>query len=666
MNLMKLEQSMSNYNVKKGIDRNNLDEDISPKKDFYEYACGGWIKKNPIPDEFSSYGQFDVLREKARKQVRELIKNLGSDPQSEIKGSIAQKISDLYKMGMNENKLNQEGASPIFPTIKELKGRLKKDSFTQLLAWLHLGLDNAFFSTGVGPDPADSNMNIMHIGECGLGLGDRDYYLEENDNNKRIIEAYQEYVKKLMTLVGYNLEEAERVWKNVINIETKIAEIKMTREQRRNPVLRHNIYSIDQMQKELPIVDWEEYFKLLEVNGVKSVNLSSVDFLRSMPAHLSKLSTQEIEDYLIYSIISNSSGLMSDDFIDANFEMFGKVMSGQKEKKPRWKRAMAIPDSMFGEAVGELYVTKYFPEENKEYMRELVENLRNSLHHHISSLHWMSAETKSKALEKLSSMKVKIGYPDKWKDYSDIKIDPGKSYLENVQTASIWFTKDNYSKFNQPVDKEEWHMTPQTVNAYYSPVVNEICFPAGILQPPFFDIEADDAINYGAIGVVIGHEMTHGFDDQGRQFDKDGNLTDWWTAKDAENFNSLADILVKQFDKVEISPGVFANGRFTLGENIADQGGLSVALTAYLENYPEASVIDGFSPLQRFFLAYANVWAGSIREEEKLVRTKTDPHSLAKNRVNVTLKNIDKFENSFDITTGDEMFRPVNERVIIW
>lgn len=651
---------------KNGIDRSNFNENVSPKSDFYEFACGGWIKNHPMPDEFSSYGQFDVLREKAKKQVQDLILNLGNNPEVNVKGSIAQKISDLYNMGMDEARLNSEGAAPLLPTLEKLHEFIEKDDFTALIAWLHMGLDSAFFSSGVGPDPADSNMNIMHVGETGISLGDRDYYLEENETNSKILAAFEVYVKKLMTLTGYDSEAAERVWKCVIKFEKLLAEIKMTREERRNPMLHHNILSVEQLQKEFPIIDWPRYFHLMEVEDVKSVNVSSLAYMRALPHIVNDISKQELEDFIAYNIISNSSGLMGDDFIDANFEMFGKVMSGQKEKKPRWKRAMSIPDSMFGEAVGQLYVNKYFPKENKEYMIALVENLRKSLDKHISELKWMSDETKGKAREKLAVMGVKIGYPDKWKDYSEIEIDPEKSYLENVQRASIWFTKDNYSKFNKPVDKEEWHMTPQTVNAYYSPIVNEICFPAGILQPPFFDINADDAINYGAIGVVIGHEMTHGFDDQGRQFDKNGNLTDWWTAKDAENFNALADRLVEQFNQVEIAPEVFANGRFTLGENIADQGGLNVSLTAYSESRTEDYDLDGFTPLQRFFLAYAQVWAGSIREEEKLVRTKTDPHSLAKNRVNVTLTNLSQFQDAFSISEGDKMYRQESLRTIIW
>lgn len=650
---------------KYGINKNNLDLTANPVDDFYQYACGGWIKENPLTSEFSSFGTFDLLRENARKQLQQLILNLKDNPESKIKGSISQKISDLYEMGMDEKRLNKEGAKPLMKDIEKIEN-YNDGEFIEILSWLHQGLDSSFFSTGVGPDPANSDKNILHVGEPGLGLGDRDYYLEKNENNDKIMQAYEIYVKRLMELIGLDENARERIWKNVITIETEIAKNKMTREERRNPLLHYNLYSIEQIISQFNNIDWKSYFNLTGIGEIKEANISSVNFLRFMNDYLPKLSSRQIKDYLIYSIVSNSSGLMNDEFIDADFELYGKVMSGQEEKKPRWKRAMGLANSMFGEAVGELYVSKYFPPENKEYMLKLVDNLKKSLAKHISQLSWMSDETKVLALEKLNEMKVKIGYPEKWKDYSELKINPEESYLENVKRASRWFTLDNYKKLHEPVDKSEWHMTPQTVNAYYSPVVNEICFPAAILQPPYFDINADDALNYGAIGVVIGHEMTHGFDDQGRQYDKTGNLKDWWNKKDADKFNSLADILVKQFDEVEIAPGVYANGRFTLGENIADQGGLRVALTAYNDVPTEKKTIDGLTPLQRFYLSYAGVWANSIRDEEKLSRTKTDPHSLPRNRVNVTLKNITPFLEEFGIKEGDGMFRPEKERVIIW
>lgn len=650
-----------------GIDKNNLDESVSPADDFYLYACGGWMKNNPLTPEYSRFGTFDQLRENARLQLQDLITNLSDNPDSKTPGTIAQKVSDLYTMGMDSERLNREGAAPVMPFVEKINNA-DTANFAPLLSWLHNGITNSFFSTCVGADPGDSDRNILHIGEVGLGLGDRDYYLEKNETNDKILAAYETYVKRMMELIGYDTEAQQRVWENVISIETEFARHKMTREQRRNPVLHYNMRTLDQIRNDYSNIDWDTYFSGLGIEGLTEANIVSTGFAEFINAYIPTLTPQQIKDYLVFDVVSDSSGVLSDDFHNANFEMFGKTMSGKEEPEPRWKRAMAIPNSMLGEAVGELYVTKYFPEENKKYMVKLVENLRKALGKHIDNLTWMSDETKAKAREKLATFTVKIGYPDKWKDYSEITINPAESYLENVYKASVWYTQDNYKKLNKPVDKTEWHMTPQTVNAYYNPTTNEICFPAGILQAPYFDLSADDAQNYGAIGVVIGHEMTHGFDDQGRQFDKDGNLSDWWQAADAERFNKLADRLVEQFDAVEVAQGVHANGRFTLGENIADQGGLRVALTAYLDSMEgkERHDIDGFSPLQRFYLSYANVWAGNIRPEEILVRTKTDPHSLSENRVNVTIRNIEPFFEAFGIKEGDKMFRSEEERVVIW
>lgn len=650
-----------------GIEKANLDTSIAPGDNFYLYACGGWMKNNPLSPEYSRFGTFDQLRENAREQLRELITNLSSNPDSRIKGTNAQKVSDLYAMGMDSVRLNKEGADPVRPFVDKINNS-KPEDFINLLAWMHNGITGSFFTTGVGTDAKNSDRNILHIGEVGLALGDRDYYLEESESNSKILAAYEKYVKRMMELIGYDEAACQRVWENVISLETEFAKHKMTREQRRNPQLRYNLRSMDQIRKDYDNIDWDTYFSDLGVEGLTEANIASPAFLDFLNSYLPTLTEQQIKDYLVYEAVSDSSGVLSDDFQDANFEMFGKVMSGKEEQEARWKRAMTIPNSMLGEAVGELYVNKYFPNENKVYMVGLVENLRKALGKHIDNLTWMSDTTKAKAHEKLATFTVKIGYPDKWKDYSEIVIDPSKSYLENVYNASVWYTQDNYKKLHKPVDKDEWHMTPQTVNAYYNPTTNEICFPAGILQAPYFDLTADDAQNYGAIGVVIGHEMTHGFDDQGRQFDKDGNLKDWWQTEDAERFTKLADSLAAQFDAVEVAPGVHANGKFTLGENIADQGGLRVALTAYLDSMEgkELKDIDGFSPLQRFYLAYANVWAGNIRPEEILSRTKTDPHSLGQNRVNVTLRNIKPFFDAFDIKEGDNMFRQESERVVIW
>ncbi len=631
------------------------------------YACGGWKKNNPLGAEFSRFGTFDQLRENARNQLKELILNLSDNPQSKIKGTNAQKVSDLYALGMDSARLNREGAAPLMPMLDKINS-MKPEEFTSTLAWLHNGLGGSFFGTGVGADAKNADMNIMHIGEPGLGLGDRDYYLEQNETNGKIMAAYERYIKRMMELIGYDKKEQQRVWDNVISIETEIARNKKTREERRNPQLRYNMMTMDEILKSYPNIDWKAYFSALGLPEVDKANVSSVKYMEFINEYLPKLNQQQIKDLMTVDLVTSSSNLLSDDFQEANFEMFDRTMSGIEQMEPRWKRVMTIPNSMFGEAVGELYVAKYFPEENKTYMKQLVENLRKALGKHIDNLSWMSETTKAKAREKLATFTVKIGYPDKWKDYSGIQIDPSKSYLENVSEASKWYSQDNYQKLGKPVDKDEWHMTPQTVNAYYNPTTNEICFPAGILQVPYFDLTADDAQNYGAIGVVIGHEMTHGFDDSGRQFDKDGNMADWWQPEDTEKFTALADRLVAQFDAVEVAPGVNANGRFTLGENIADQGGLRVALTAYLDSMKgkELNDIDGLSPAQRFYLAYANVWANNIRDEEILSRTKTDPHSLGENRVNVTLRNLEPFFEAFGIKEGDKMFRPVSERVVIW
>lgn len=648
--------------------KDNIDATIKPGEDFYGYACGGWQKSHPLKGEYSRYGVFDDIAEKNLQQVKDLIENLGEHPDASKPGTIAQKVNDIYRAGLDMDRRNELGAAPIMPIVERIE-KMGPEDFTATMAWLNRGAGGGFFGFGVGSDPADSNMNILHVSECGLTLGDRDYYLEKNETNDKILDAYHKYVKRILTLVGYRDEDAERVWQSVIGIETDIATHKKTREERRNPLLSHNWMTIDEFCTKYPAIDWKGIFEGSGLKIPQGLNVSSVKFIEFINSYIPTLDIRRIKDYLIFTAVCEGTGTLSDDFYEADFEMFGRVMSGKEEKKPLWKRAMAIPNSMFGEAIGQLYVEKYFPERNKAYMKGLVENLRKALGKHIGECSWMSDATKEKALDKLASLKVKIGYPDKWKDYSGINIDPEKNYLENVLAASEWYVRDNYDKLGKPVDKDEWFMTPQTVNAYYSPVMNEICFPAGILQAPYFDIDADDAQNYGAIGVVIGHEMTHGFDDQGRRFDKEGNLVDWWTADDESRFNTLADRLVEQFDSVEVAPGVHANGRYTLGENIADQGGLRLAYTAYKmadQDNPDDETQKEFTPDQLFYLAYASVWASNIRPEEILVRTKSDPHSLGRNRVNVTLRNLQPFFDAFDITKCQPMFRPEEDRVIIW
>ncbi len=644
----------------KGIEAANLDTTVSPKVDFYEYACGGWMKANPLKPEYSRYGTFDELGENNREQLKELV--LGLDPNA-ADGTNAQKVRDLYAMGMDSLRLNEEGAAPLAKDLATIAAA-NRDSLVELMATMPgLGI---FFGTGVSSDLADSNVNTMYWGQGGLGLGDRDYYTEKSERNDKILAAYRTYLETVASLAGYDKAAASRLASNVIKLETTLAADQMTRTQQRDIAAQYNVRAVADLDKEYPSVNLKRYFELQNLN-VDTIIVDSPKYYATVAKALAEQPEEVLRDYAAASYISSAAPYLSDDFINADFKL-SQVLSGVEEQRPRWKRALSVPNSVLGEVVGQLYVEKYFPESSKERMLTLVGNLQESLGEHIDSLTWMSDTTKMRAKEKLASFRVKIGYPDNWRDYSALEINPGKSYWENIQSAILFNQDYNNSDYGKPVDRERWLMSPQTVNAYYNPSTNEICFPAGILQPPFFDPEADDAVNYGAIGVVIGHEMTHGFDDQGRQFDKDGNFADWWTPADAEAFNALADKLVAQFDSIEVAPGLRANGRLTLGENIADQGGLRVAYTAYKNslNGIEGPVIDGFTPDQRFYLAYSNVWAGNIREDEIRQRTMSDPHSLGEWRVNASLRNIEPFFTAFGITESDPMFRPASERVIIW
>ena len=649
----------------RGVDRANLDLSVTPGTDFYQYACGGWMKANPLSDEYSRYGTFDRLGELNRSQVRDLV--LGLDTATAAPGSNAQKIADLYALGMDADRLNIEGAAPLTADLAVIAG-VTRDRIVDLMATMP-GVD-AFFATGVEADMMNVDRNAMYWSQGGLGLGDRDYYLEDTDDTRKVRAAYREYLHTLARLVGYDDAAAYRLTGNVMDIETRLARAAMSREELRDPAASYNPTAMTDLARDYPAVDLRRYFAKQGINDIDTLIVGQPKSLQEVNDILASASEQALRDYITAGYISAAAPFLSDDFVAARFAL-SQALSGVKEQQPRWKRALSVPNSMLGEALGELYVAQYFPPEAKEKMLHLVGNLQKALGQHIEALEWMSPATKAKALEKLSTFTVKIGYPDKWRDYSALTVDPSESYWNNVQQAIIFNRNYNLADYGKPVDKARWFMTPQTVNAYYNPTTNEICFPAGILQAPYFNPEADDAENYGAIGVVIGHEMTHGFDDQGRQFDKNGNFSNWWTEADAEAFTRLADGLAAQFYAIEVAPGVHANGRFTLGENIADQGGLRVAHTAYHNalkesGNPEGETIDGFTPDQRFYLSYANVWAGNIREAEILKRTKTDPHSLGRWRVNASLRNIAPFFEAFDITDGQPMWRPEAERVVIW
>lgn len=645
----------------KGIDAANLDTTVSAKADFYDYACGGWMKANPLKPEYSRFGTFDQLAENTREQVRGLVDSLAAATAEP--GTNAQKVADLYRMGMDSVRLNNEGAAPLAADL-ELIASTPREKVIDLMATMP-GL-GVFFGTGVQADLANSNMNTMYWEQGGLGLGDRDYYTNNTENAEKIRAAYRTYLTTLAKLIGYDDAAAQRLTDNVVKIETELAKSQMTRTEQRDIAAQYNPMTVAELVKTYPNIDLKHYFDLQKLD-VDTVIVGQPQYYAVVSKVLKNADEQALRDYMTASYVSSAAPYLSDDFIAANFAL-DQAISGVEEQRPRWKRALAVPNGILGEALGELYVEKYFPASSKEKMLKLVGNLQTALGQHIDNLTWMSDTTKAKAKEKLAAFTVKIGYPDKWRDYSALTVDPELPYWNNIQKAIQFNIDYNNNDYGKPVDRARWHMSPQTVNAYYNPTTNEICFPAGILQQPFFDPAADDAVNYGAIGVVIGHEMTHGFDDQGRQFDKDGNFVNWWTDDDAKAFNALADKLVAQFDSIEVAPGTRANGRLTLGENIADQGGLRVARTAYLNslNGAEGPVIDGFTPDQRFYLAYANVWAGNIRDAEILSRTQNDPHSLGRWRVNGTLRNIEPFFTAFDIKEGDPMYLPEAERVVIW
>ena len=652
------------------IDLSNFDLSVAPNADFYQYATGGWQKNNPLKPEFSRYGSFDVLRENNEKRINALFQEMTK--LETAPGSVEQKISDLYKMGLDSVRLNAEGAAPLAADLQLVEGLVDRSQLPEVLAKIHMALANPFFGIGVMADLMDSNVNTLYVGQSGLSMGDRDYYVDPE--NAPIKEAYKNYLVRIFTLAGYDEAAAAQAAADALEVEDSLAEVFFSNVEQRDIPAQYNPMTRAEFAKAYDAIDWDVYFAGMGLPDADRMIVQHKRVMERVNEMFKSLPLDKIRHYLAAQIINGGASSLSDDFQTASFEFYGRTMSGQQEQKPRWKRAMSVPNGLLGEAVGEMYVAKYFPEKDKQRMTELVKNLQTSLSQHIAALDWMSDATKAKAQEKLSSFTVKIGYPDKWKDYSTLTIDPSKSYYENLRDAGIWATKDNLDKYGKPVDREEWGMTPQTVNAYYNPTTNEICFPAAILQPPFYNPDADDAVNYGAIGVVIGHEMTHGFDDQGRQFDKDGNMNNWWTDEDAAAFQAKTDILVKQFDAIEVlpateeQPALHANGALSLGENIADQGGLRVAYTAYrnsLEGKEAPAPIDGFTDAQRFYLAYATLWAQNIRDEEIARLTKLDVHSLGKWRVNATLRNIQDFYDAFGITDG-AMFMPEEERVIIW
>ena len=639
-----------------------MDLAVAPGQDFYRYANGGWMAKNPLKPEYARFGSFDVLREKTIENLNELF--AGMTKLSPESGTVEQKIVDLYKQGLDSTRLNAEGAAPIKKYLDELYAVADKKALASYLGKLNLVGEGGFFGGYVEADLMDSKTQVFYIGQGGLGMGDRDYYVDPANAGLR--KGYEAMLCKLFGLAGMD-NPAQRA-ANAASIEDKLAEFSWTSVQNRDIAKIYNPMSSAQIFKAYPGFDFKAFCEAVGIPEQDKIVVEQPSFFEGFSKLFSDSELEVLKDYLAAQIINGAAGSLSDDFYAANFDFYSTQMSGITEQKPRWKRAMSVPNGILGEAVGQMYVAKYFPESSKQKMLDLVHNLQESLGQHIDSLDWMSDATKDRAREKLAAFTVKIGYPDKWKDYSTLKVDPELSYYENLRAASAWHVADNLSKLGKPTDPSEWGMTPQAVNAYYNPTTNEICFPAGILQPPFFNPDADDAVNYGAIGVVIGHEMTHGFDDQGSLFDKDGNMNEWWTPEDRAAFEQKTHVLVDQFNEIEILPDVKANGELTLGENIADHGGVSVAWTAYHNAIGDKvpAPIDGLTADQRFFLGYARVWGQNITDEEKARLTKLDVHSLGENRVNMTLRNFDSFFEAFGIKDGDAMWRPEQERVHIW
>ncbi|MDD7098602.1 MAG: M13 family metallopeptidase [Paraprevotella sp.] len=662
-------QTNGESSQKSGIDLANLDSTYLPGTDFYMFATGGWQKAHPLTDEYSRYGSFDVLQENNNKQLRELIEGVAA--QQNEKGSVAQKIADLYNSAMDSVALNEHGLDEMAAFLAcdgyQTSAQITQDWLKQV--WpkmLRQGVDG-LMGFYIGADEKDSKNNILSIVQGGLTLGQKDYYLDQDPETAKIREAYVAYIRQLASHVGFGETDAARISDDVMRIETRLAQASKSMTELRDPEANYHKMSYDQLKKDFAGIDWDAYLHIFGISGLKDVIVGQPEAIHEVEKILAEETPEALQNVYLWHAIDMAAGYVDDESRNLSFAFWGTALSGKTQDRPRWKRAVSSVEGCLGEALGQLYVAKYFPPAAKERMEKLVANLQQALGERIDAQDWMSDETKKVAHEKLDAFYVKVGYPDKWTDYSTLQI--GNSYLQNILSCKEWAIQDMIAKhLNKPVDKDEWYMTPQTVNAYYNPTTNEICFPAGILQPPFFDMEADDAFNYGAIGVVIGHEMTHGFDDQGSKYDKNGNLSQWWTEEDTKRFNERIQVMREYHDSIEVLPGLHSNGSLTLGENMADHGGLMVAYQAFVNATAQAPLSDkdGFTPAQRFFLAYANVWGQNIRDEEIRKRVKSDPHSLGKWRVNGQMPHMDAWYEAFGITEQDPMFVPKEKRVTIW
>ena len=655
--------------LKSGINPADMNTSVKAGDDFYEYACGGWMKANPLPAAYSRFGSFDRLGEDNNKRINDILKELQSNTYPQ--GTVEQKLSDYYKLAMDSARREKEGIQPVMPLIKKLEAaKTVKQLFDVQLEMAKFG-DSEFYSAGMGADEKNATQNILNVSQGGLTLGQKDYYLETDEATTKIREAYKQHIVRMFQLFGFSKGQATKKMQNVWKLELALAKVSKSRTELRDPQANYNKMTLKDFTAKYPNLKLEQVMNAqgLQSKYMQELVVGQPAFMAGANTLLAKMKPAEYRDYMEWGVIVSAANYLNDDVRKANFDFFGKTMTGRKEEHPLWRRATSQVQSAMGQALGRIYVDKYFPAAAKARMLKLVKNLQIALGERIAAQDWMDDSTKVNALLKLNSFYVKVGYPDKWIDFTKLVVDVKKSYYENhINNLTFWNEYYIDHTAGKPVDIEDWYMTPQTVNAYYNPTTNEICFPAGILQVPFFDMTADDAFNYGAIGVVIGHEMTHGFDDQGRQFDKDGNMHDWWKATDGKNFTERTDKYADFFSAIDVLPDLKANGRLTLGENLADHGGLMVAYAAFKNATKNQTlpVIDGLTPDQRFFLAYAGVWAGNITEAEIRNRTKSDPHALGRWRVNGALPHIDAWYEAFGIKEGDKMYIPKEKRLQLW
>ena len=660
---------MAQNDLGTGLNGADFDKSVRPADDFYQFACGGWMQAHPLPAAYSRYGSFDKLGEDNVKRINGILNELKTKEYAE--GTTERKLSDLYKLATDENRRNADGVAPIMPMLNRIQAAKDVKSLVALQMEMSTYTSNEFYGIYIGADRKNSKQNILNVMQSGLILRQKEYYLDNDSATADIREAYKKHIVNMFKFFGFSEKASQKKMQNILRLETELAKVSKSNTELRDPEANYHKMTLKEFNARYPHLYMEQIANAsgLESKYMQDIVVGQPEFLDGADKLMATLKAEELRDYMQWRHILSAVSYLSDDVVAANFEFFGKKMSGRKEDHPLWKRATAQVEGQMGEALGKIYTEKYFPESSKQRMKQLVKNLQVSLGERIEAQTWMSAETKKNALDKLNSFYVKIGYPDKWTDMSQLVIDAKKSYYDNiVECKKFWNAYDIQQKAGKPVDRDEWHMTPQTVNAYYNPTTNEICFPAGILQPPFFDANADDAFNYGAIGVVIGHEMTHGFDDSGRHYDKDGNMNDWWTKADGDNFTKRADDYAAYFSNIKVLPDLNANGKFTLGENLADHGGLMVSFNALkhaMQQQPCGDK-DGFTPEQRFFLAYSGVWAGNITEAEIRNRTKSDPHSLGRWRVNGALPHIDAWYEAFDVKEGDKMFVPKAERLELW